>query len=186
MAGLDQRGQLETLMLVVTGTRGERLDERRGPVGAHGLDLFDASVHVPLLVRQPARYLGGQLTDRLAMSIDLGPTLAELGLHQAWTGVRGESLAPVLRNHKPVRTALFSEGQVESDDGDRFYGYAMSSPYPLSSQSYKLISDLGGARASLSMRIKDPAERSLIDVAPKDFKALWARGDPWWQDCAKP
>ena len=186
MAALEQRRQLETLMLVVAGTRGERLDDRPGPVGAHGIDLYDASLHVPVLVRQPARYLGGQLTDRLAMSIDLGPTLAELGLHQAWTGVRGESLAPVLRSGKPVRTALFAEGQVESEDGDRFYGYAMSSGYPLSAVSHKLITDLGGARATLTMRKKDPFERELISVAPKDFAALWARGDAWWQDCARP
>lgn len=178
MAALDERGQLETLMLAVTGTRGERLDGRPGPVGSHGIDLFDASVRVPLLLRQPARYLGGQLTDRLAMSVDLAPTLAELGLHQAWTGVRGESLAPVLRSRKPVRSALFSEGQVELDDGDRFYGYAMSS------DSYKLITDLGGSRAVLTMRLKDPTERELIPVVAKDFQSLWAKGNGWWQDCA--
>jgi arylsulfatase A-like enzyme len=180
LQALDERRQLDTLMLVVVGTRGERLDERAGPVGAHGVDLLDSSVHVPLLVRLPAHYLGGQLSDRFAMSIDVGPTLAELGLHQAWTDVRGESLAPVLRAGKRVRPALFSEGPVVADDGERFYGYAMAS------DQYKLISDLGGSRATVTVRGKDPAERDLIPLSPGDFKSLWASGDAWWQLCAKP
>lgn len=185
VAALDERRQLDALMLVVVGTRGERLDERPGPVGAHGVDLFDASIHVPLLVRMPARYFAGQLSDRLALTVDVGPTIAELGLHQAWTDVRGESLAPALRNHKAVRAALFSEGQVVADDGDRFYGYAMLAESDKPSQAFKLVTDLGGARATVTMRLKDPDERRLITVAPGDFKSLWKAGDAWWDACAK-
>ena len=135
---------------------------------------------MPLLVRLPAHSFGGQLTDRFAMSIDVGPTLAELGLHQEWTTVRGESLAPVLRTGKRVRSALFAEGLVVTEDGDRFYGYAMSSDVG------KLISDLGGSRATVTMRTKDPAERDLIALTPGDFKSLWAGGQSWWTGCAKP
>jgi arylsulfatase A-like enzyme len=186
LAALDERRQLDAAMVIVAGTRGERLDERPGPVGAHGIDLFDPSLHVPLLVRMPARFFAGQLNDRLALSVDIGPTIAELGLHQAWTGVRGESLAPALRNHKPVRAALFSEGQVVADDGDRYYGYAMLAASDKPSQAYKLITDLGGARATVTMRLKDPDERRLISVAPGDFKSLWKAGDAWWQGCTEP
>ena len=183
---LRERRQLDSLTLVVAGTRGERLDERTGPIGAHGLDLYDESVHVPLLVRLPARLLAGQLTDRLAMTIDIGPTLAELALHKAWTDVRGESLAPVLRNRKPVRGALFSEGQVVADDSDRFYAYALYARSDKPGLEYKLITDLGGSRATVTMRLKDPSERDLIAVSPADFKSLWSIGNSWWQGCAKP
>jgi arylsulfatase A-like enzyme len=180
LAALDERMQLQTLMLAVTGTRGERLDERPGPVGAHGIDLYDASLRVPLLLRLPARHLIGQRTDRLAMSIDLAPTLAEIGLRKEWTDVRGTSLVPVLRNRKPVRSALYSEGRVDPEDGAPFYGYAFSS------ESYKLVTDSSGARARLTMRVKDPGERDPIPVATADFQSLWKKGETWWQDCAKP
>ena len=186
LAALDERRQLDALMLVVVGTRGERLDERPGPVGTHGIDLFDGSIHVPLLVRMPARYFSGQLNDRLALSVDIGPTIAELGLHQAWTDARGESLAPALRNHKAVRGALFSEGHVVADDGERYYAYAMFAASDKPSQEYKLITDLGGAHATLTMCLKDPDERHLITVSPGDFKSLWKAGDAWWSGCAKP
>jgi hypothetical protein len=185
LEGLEQRRQLDTLMLVVTGTRGERLDERPGPVGAHGIDLYDASLRVPLLVRLPAHHLGGQLTDRLAMSADLAPTLAEFGLHQDWEGTRGESLGPVLRARKPVHATLFAQGRVVAEDGESFEGYALLTELEPPSKSFKLVTDASGARAVATMRLKDPGERNGFSVSPADFAAR-TRADPWWPDCVRP
>jgi hypothetical protein len=91
----------------------------------------------------------------------------------------------VLRNHKALPGAQLYEGHVVADDRDPYPRNPMFLQAEKRSQEFKLITDLGGARATVTMRLKDPDERRLIAVVPGDFKSLWKAGDPWWDACAK-
>ncbi len=72
--------------------------------GEHGLidkrNAYEASMRIPLLVRAPARYAGGQMVDALVANIDIAPTLLALAGATVPEHYDGRSFA-----HLPQHTA---------------------------------------------------------------------------------
>jgi arylsulfatase A-like enzyme len=56
---LAARGDLDRTILVVTSDHGEQFGEHAPRLVEHGNSLYGAAVHVPLLIRYPARWSGG-------------------------------------------------------------------------------------------------------------------------------
>ena len=80
---LEAAGQLERTVLVVAADHGEALYERQW-IG-HNVELFDESVHVPLVVRFPKGLVpAGQRLRGLVDLLDFAPTIADI------FGVRGK------------------------------------------------------------------------------------------------
>ncbi|MBM3985398.1 MAG: hypothetical protein FJ296_06885 [Planctomycetes bacterium] len=113
--GLRQLNRLELLTVCVTGLRGERLDERPARAFAHGTDLFEGSLRVPLILRLPAQQSRGLRPTRLAQGIDVAPTLSDLWLRSAWRGPVGRPLKQVILSQFVVNRAIFAEGLVQPD-----------------------------------------------------------------------
>jgi choline-sulfatase len=95
-------GELGTLLqaidrsrsvVVVTGDHGESLGDHGEP--DHGLFLYDATLHVPLIVAAPG--LAARVVTEQVRSIDIVPTLVELAGLAAVSDVDGESLVPLMR-----------------------------------------------------------------------------------------
>ena len=89
---LDRLGQIEDTIIVFTSDHGDMM-------GEHGLMLkgympFRGTQQIPLLISAP-KCLPGR-TDSLASSMDLGPTLMDLCGIDAYDGIQGVSLAPIL------------------------------------------------------------------------------------------
>ncbi len=90
---LRHRGWYDAATIVVLSDHGESLGDH-GEL-EHGLFLYDATMHVPLIAKTPAGRPGRRVADPV-QHIDLLPTLASLAHLKLPTGLRGRSLAPLL------------------------------------------------------------------------------------------
>ena len=81
-------------LVVLTGDHGESLGDHGE--SQHGILLYDATLHVPLIVQGPGIAAGVSIS-RQARHVDLLPTIADLTGVAAPAGNDGVSLAPLLR-----------------------------------------------------------------------------------------
>ena len=108
---LEQTGQWDRTMIVFTSDHGEQMGDHRllGKMG-----YFDASFHIPLVVRDPdpsADATRGDVVQQFTGNIDLMPTLLD------WIGapvprqVDGRSVMPIVRDRPPAdwRTVIYFE-----------------------------------------------------------------------------
>lgn len=89
---LDERGLADDTIVIFTSDNGYFLGER----GYAGKWLIhDESIHVPLIIRDPA-VAGGRSVDALALNLDLAPTVLDLAGVARPRAYQGASLAPWL------------------------------------------------------------------------------------------
>ncbi len=91
---LEQQGFLANAVVVVTADHGEEFREHGLLI--HGLQLYDESVRVPLIVLAPG-YRGGRVVDEPVSLIDIAPTLVELAGLPRQPSFEGRSLVPLLQ-----------------------------------------------------------------------------------------
>ena len=75
--------------------------------GEHGLSVerrlaYDEALRIPLLVRYPPTIPAGHVVDKMALSIDLAPTVLELTGTKTSNPVDGRSLTPLLTAQTPI------------------------------------------------------------------------------------
>lgn len=108
MAGLDDRGLLDSVTIVVLADHGEMLGEG-GQFGHRGT-LDDEVTRVPLLVRPPGGVAGRRETGMVGL-IDVAPTLLEIKKVDSRLYGDGRSFAPTLRGEaQALRDGVVSEG----------------------------------------------------------------------------
>ncbi len=115
---LDERGALANTYLLFLSDNGYFLGEHRLP---HGKDApYDAASRVPLIARGPGIAEGSSI-DRIALNIDLFPTIADLAGISAPPFVDGRSLVPLIMGGDPNwRDVALIEGfgkETESNEG---------------------------------------------------------------------
>lgn len=106
---LEALGLWERLLVIVTADHGEALYEHDGFVG-HNQQLYEPSVHIPLVVRFPGGVgPSGARLRGLVDSLDIGPTIADaFGLPlEGRDGFGGRSLLPVALG-APGKDMVFS------------------------------------------------------------------------------
>lgn len=89
-AWLQLRGWWDDTLFVVTADHGQSLGEH-GRVG-HNLDLSDSVLRVPLILRCPGRVPQGFVSEEVAQSIDLMPTILRLAGVEPPEGLHGHAL----------------------------------------------------------------------------------------------
>jgi len=105
---LGAQKQLDNTLIVFTSDEGYFY-------GEHGLSVerrlaYEESIRIPLFMRWPKSIKAGDTIDQLALSIDLAPTLLELGGAAVPKAMHGRSLAPLLRGEKiPWRNSFLVE-----------------------------------------------------------------------------
>jgi N-acetylglucosamine-6-sulfatase len=105
---LAKKGALDDTVILLTGDNGYFY-------GEHGLSeerrlAYEESIRLPLLVRYPRLVKAGSKPAQLALTIDLAPTLLELGGVTPTPTLDGRSLVPVLRGAAPGwRTSFLVE-----------------------------------------------------------------------------
>jgi arylsulfatase A-like enzyme/Tfp pilus assembly protein PilF len=101
LAGLEQLALTPHTLVIVMGDHGESLGEHGE--ATHGIFLYDATLHVPLIVAGPEIPSGKVIGDQVR-SIDLHPTVMEfLNLHPS-SEAQGVSLWPLIRQGTRVRS----------------------------------------------------------------------------------
>jgi arylsulfatase A-like enzyme/Tfp pilus assembly protein PilF len=91
---LEQTRQLDSTVISIVADHGEGLGDHGE--AEHGLFLYDAVLHVPWILRLPARESAGKVVDTQVRSIDVAPTLAAIA-GAAMPRVDGESVVPLIR-----------------------------------------------------------------------------------------
>jgi N-acetylglucosamine-6-sulfatase len=108
---LSERGKLDETVVVVTSDHGYFY-------GEHGLSAerrlaYEETIRIPLLIRYPPAIAAGSIIEPMALTIDLAPTLLEMGGLGA-EGLDGRSLVPLFKGTPADwRTSFFIE--YESD-----------------------------------------------------------------------
>lgn len=105
---LERTGQLDRTLIVFTSDHGYFY-------GEHGLSVerrlaYEEAIRIPLLMRYPRLIHPGTTFDPMVLTIDLAPTLLELGGAAVPPGLHGRSLVPLLEG-KPwtPRTSFLVE-----------------------------------------------------------------------------
>ncbi|MCA9509950.1 MAG: sulfatase-like hydrolase/transferase, partial [Myxococcales bacterium] len=98
---LRQLGLLERTLVVITADHGESLGEHRELT--HSYFVYDATMHVPLLVVAPGRVPAGVRIASPVRTADIAPTVLDLAGLPPLAGAQGVSLAPLLRGESAAR-----------------------------------------------------------------------------------
>src|SRR5205085_9546783 len=105
IAYLKKRGWYENSIIVVVGDHGEGLGEHHEDT--HGIFLYDATTHVPLIAKLPAEAARGKAVDAQVRTLDILPTVIDLVHVTQSATFDGESLKPYLSGSESAdRVAL--------------------------------------------------------------------------------
>ncbi len=149
---LRDRSLLDRTVVVVVGDHGESLGEHSE--GTHGLFIYDATVHVPLVVRAPHDAPHSTRVPTVVRSQDVMPTVLALAGIEIPSSVRGRSLVPLMTG---AATDLELDAYSESLYALNHFGWA--APRSLRAGRYKVI-DL--PRPELYDLDLDPGERTNV------------------------
>jgi Sulfatase/Tetratricopeptide repeat len=169
--GLDGLGLMEDTVVTVVSDHGESLGEHGEP--AHGVFLYQATLHVPLIVVAPGRWPAGKRVGALASLADVAPTLLELSGQAVATDLDGRSLAPAALGRSVPGRWL----PIESEFGYDSYGWA-----PLVGLTDGSLKWIGAPEPELFDLERDPHENDdLAGKRTEDVRKLAAL----WKAAAK-
>ena len=183
LAALERAGRLDDTVFVLTSDHGYFY-------GEHGLSLerrlaYEEAIRIPLFIRYPRAIKAGLTPAQFALTIDLAPTLLELGGVAVPTDVQGRSLVPLLEGRAPrwrdsFLVEYFSDTVFprmvtmgyDAVRGER-YKYVryrelsgMDELYDLESDPYEMTNLIDDARSAPALaRMKAELQR-LIRAAP--------------------
>lgn len=164
MTEFRRRGLFERTLFVFTADHGEEFHEHGG--WWHGTTLYEEQIRVPLLVRLPGNFSGGDVRTDFARTLDIVPTvLGQVGVRPP-TPLPGRDLFA----GGPAPEELYAEESLEGN-------YLES----LRWQQWKLIlANTGNPRGLREVELfdlsQDPGERNnLAEARPEVVGAMRAR-----------
>src|SRR5271157_5315600 len=107
IAFLKKNAAYENAIIVVVGDHGEGLGEHGEET--HGLFLYDATLHVPLILKTAASAHRGTVIDAQVRTTDILPTILALTNTPAPAELNGQSLVPLITSAAQPSRALFAE-----------------------------------------------------------------------------
>jgi len=163
---LQNHGLYDNALIAVAADHGESLGDH-GEL-THSIFLYDATIHVPLLLKLPGNRFAGQHVNATASLVDLAPTLLEALGQTPPPAMQGRSLLPLIGNPHPENRPSLATG----DHSERSFGWSalvslrsgnqlyVSAPTP---ELYDLASD-PGAKINLYPRHRATAARLAIQL----------------------
>ncbi|HET6899236.1 MAG TPA: sulfatase, partial [Vicinamibacteria bacterium] len=164
-AALEKANLLERTVVIISADHGEALFEH-GWIG-HNVQLYDESVHVPLIVRFPAGQgpPAGTRIGTLADLLDVAPTIADLfgvmGRGGSDRRFQGRSLLPAVLGAKG-ETAILSRTVWDRPR------------YARRDAGHKFVYDTRTGEEELYDLARDPGEKTNL-VASDPLRAAWSR-----------
>ena len=105
---LRERGWLDDTLIIMAGDHGESLGEHGERT--HAIFIYDATAHVPLLMRYPARLGKPRSLGELTSLVDVMPTVLDLlEVPRAEMEFHGRSLLPLLSGERVAPRAVWLE-----------------------------------------------------------------------------
>lgn len=179
---LKDLGVYDRTIVVFAADHGEGRGEHRELT--HSMLTYDATLHVPLIIRVPGGRQGGVVETRVG-TVDIVPTVLELLGRSIPEGVQGRSLAAVLRSgstQEPEPTLHYAEtlsprlshhwGELRAlYEGDFKYIFGPRPElYDLAADPRE-IHDLVASRPEVTERMKRRLARFLVEEAATDVDA---------------
>ncbi len=167
IAALEALGTLDSTMIVFTSDNGFFFgehwlsQERRLP--------YEESIRLPLLVRYPPLAAAGARIQGLTLSVDLAPTVLDVGGAEIGTHIQGRSLTPLLRGDD----AGWRESALIE-----FYTYENPRPWLLD-MDYRAVRT---ERYKLIHWMQHPDERELYDLVEDPYELHNLVDEPSMQD----
>ena len=94
---LETAGSLDDTAIIMSSDHGFFL----GEWGLYNKMLMhEPSIRVPLVVRYPGLIRSGAVCDKMALNVDIAPTILELAGIKTPTGMQGHSLVPLLKGEE--------------------------------------------------------------------------------------
>jgi arylsulfatase A-like enzyme/Flp pilus assembly protein TadD len=163
---LRKQGLYDNALIAVAADHGESLGDH-GEL-THSIFLYDATIHVPLLLKLPGNRFVGQRVNATASLVDLAPTLLEALGRTPPPAMQGRSLLPLIGNPHPENRPSLATG----DHSERSFGWSalvslrtgnqlfVRAPSP---ELYDLASD-PGAKSNLYSEKRSSAVRLAIQL----------------------
>lgn len=145
---LRSQGLYDNALIAVAADHGESLGEH-GEL-THSIFLYDATIHVPLLLKLPGHRLEGKHVGATASLVDLAPTLLDALGQTPPPAMQGASLLPLIGNlHSGIRPS-FATG----DHSERSFGWSALTSLRVGNQFY-----VRAPKPELYDLTSDPAEK---------------------------
>lgn len=169
---------LENLVLCVTGTAGQILDELAEPQG-DGAVLAPALLAVPCLLRLPGQEVHGRRVAAPSGSTDLGPTLADLAFKPLrpndWPGLCGRSLLNDFQFGHGSQRTVYAEARLP---GGAWARAAMAAGFQV------VLGGPQGKTPVLARLADEPGARpTAASDAPFVLQDFQRRIQRWAEDC---
>jgi choline-sulfatase len=159
---LAARGLAGNAILALTSDHGEGLGEHGE--ATHGPFLYQATLHVPLVVTAPGRWPAGRRVKGLVSIVDLAPTLVVLAGRPVPPGLDGRDIGPSVHGEAVSERRLPLESEFALDS----YGWA-----PLVGLTDGVLKWIGAPEQELYDLAADPRELSNLAVRrPEDARRL--------------
>jgi len=127
---LRDQGLYDNALIAVAADHGESLGDH-GEL-THSIFLYDATIHVPLLLRLPGNHFAGQRVNAAASLVDLAPTLLEALGQTPPPAMQGRSLLSLIGNLHPENRPSFATG----DHSERSFGWSALVSLRIGNQLY--------------------------------------------------
>lgn len=194
IAYLKKIGRYNNSIIVVVGDHGEGLGEHHEDT--HGIFLYDATTHVPLIVKLRGGLDGGTTVEAQVRTVDIAPTILDLVGASPKPAQDGESLRPYFEGKDAIDRPAFGETDYPlrfgwaplrsvRSDGVKFIEAPRPELYELQTDAAELNNryDAGDGRVRKArtmladLRARQPsAENSKPTVAPGVTGELRALG----------
>jgi choline-sulfatase len=115
---LRKQGLYDNTLIAVAADHGESLGDH-GEL-THSIFLYDATIHVPMLLKLPGNRFVGQRVSSAASLVDLAPTVLEALGQTPPPAMQGGSLLPLIGNPHPGNRPSFATG----DHSERSFGWS--------------------------------------------------------------
>lgn len=149
---LERADLLEKTTLLLTADHGESLGDH-GESG-HGFFVYDATLHIPLLIRPASSRVGPPVViEDLVSLVDVAPTVLELAGIPVPETMQGRSLVPLLSGRAIEERSLYAESYIP------FLHFGWS---PLQSIRVGNLKYIEAPRPELYDLAEDPGERRNI------------------------
>jgi len=107
IAHLKQQGRFDNAIIILVGDHGEGLGEHQEET--HGIFLYDATTHVPLIIKLPKSGHAGLTVDAQVRTTDILPTVLDLLAIQPSAKFDGEPLTPYIQGKDAATRVALGE-----------------------------------------------------------------------------
>lgn len=162
---LDKNGLASNTIVIYTSDQGFFL-------GDHGLFdkrfMYEASVHMPFLIRWPGVIKPGSVQDAMIINTDFAPTFMDVAGLKVPDDMQGRSIVPLLKNQTPPdwRTSYYY--RYYHDPGD----HNTRAHYGVRTRTHKLIYFWKKDQWEMYDLVKDPSELHNLCNDPSQQKVV--------------